>query len=316
MSLPANAVEHQDLRPIRQLRNTKEFYRFLIRKLQLPQSLSSAIVKGAKYAWNPAQTAVRERVANGVQVSAETQQLKKDGYLLFAPERFDGLSHVLDTCQTIFEQSGVADEDLSARKKRFLVTVIENESFLEWPEIFDFATSRQLIDIATGYFGRVPVLSNVSLWWTPPNESVEQSQMFHCDREDSSVLKLFFNTHKVTDEMGPFNLIGADASDKVKSAIGYAKRKSSRVSDEEISDQGAMSHRVSLEGPRCAGACVDTYRCLHYGSRANAKSRLVLMIRFSDCLAPYTDEPNWYESMRNRDVPLDEVQRLALGLQV
>ncbi len=315
MSAPANMFDQAPLRPIRQLRNTRGLFRFLLRKAQLPLSLTKAVVKGAKYAWNPSQVSVRRNAAEKIAASAEAAKLKDDGYVLFDAQRFQGTEEALRLCRLMYEQSDMVHRELESHKKSFLVTLLENEDFLEWPDVFRFVSSRDLIDIASGYFGSVPLLSNVSLWWTPPNASQVQSQLFHCDREDSAVLKMFFNVHDVSDAMGPFCLIPADVSDRLKSAIGYEKQKSSRVTDEEIQAHGGLEHQIVLKGPQQTGACVDTYRCLHYGSRGNSQSRLVLMVRFSDYLAPYANIPNWYGGLRNKEYALDEVQKLALGLR-
>lgn len=315
MSAPSTALEAAPLRPIRQIRNTRTFYRFLFRKLGLPQPLCTAIVKGLKYAWNPAQIALRRRAAHGVVANAEIDHLKAKGYLLFDPQRFRGTDAAMSKVEEIFAASDVANGEFSDRNKDFLITIAENEEFLKWPQVFEFAASRDLLDIATRYFGRVPMLSNIAIWWSPPNDSLQQSQMFHSDRADSSILKFFFNVRDITQDMGPFHMIGADVSDRLRRDINYDKRKSSRVTDEEIAAHGAMEHCMSLEGQRCTGACVDTFRCLHYGSRGNKKGRLVLMVRFSDCLAPYADIPDWHAGLMAADYALDGVQRLALGLR-
>jgi hypothetical protein len=81
--------------------------------------------------------------------SDEAARLRTRGYLQFDPDRFAGADAVMDTCAKILDASGVADADLSARKKRFLVTVAENEDFLRHPDIFASATSRALLDIAS-----------------------------------------------------------------------------------------------------------------------------------------------------------------------
>ena len=72
---------------------------------------------------------------------------------------------------------------------------------------------------------------------------------------------------------------------------------------------------VSLTGQPGEGGCVDTCRCLHFGSRGNTKPRVMLMLRFNDHLAPNVDVPDWH--LRAGELPegLNELQKLVLGLR-
>jgi len=302
------------VRPIRQIRRTKDLYKFLFRKLSLPLPLADGIVKGVRFAANPAQGRLRERIASEIAATEESDSLREKGYLTFAPGRFEDCDAAMAACRTMLADA-LPELDMRGHNKAFLQTVREDADFVDHEAIFRFVTSRPLIDLASMYFGRVPVLSNASLWLSPPNDTEQQSQLFHCDREDTSVLKFFFNIEPVHAENGPFCLIPADTSDRLKNALDYRRRRSSRITDEELAAHNGLADCVVFEGPAGAGACVDTYRCLHYGSRGNSKARVVLMLRYSDYLAPYTDIPDWYAALARRDIELDAVQRLALGLR-
>ncbi len=304
-------------RPMRQIRRTRDLYRFLFRKLYLPVALVDAIVRGIRFAANPSQGRLRQgAVRRASQVKdTESKHLRERGYLTFEASRFPGTKAAMADCRRVFAEAQAELEARGNQKKNFLVTVRKDADFAVWPNVFSFASSRELIDLAAVYLERVPVLSSVSLWWSPPNDSAVQSQMFHCDREDTSVLKMFFNVEEVTAAHGPFCMLPADVSDQIKDSLDYRHLKSSRVSDEDIAAHSGFDHLVTFEGPRNTGACVDTSRCLHYGSRGNSKSRLVLMLRYSDYLAPYTDIPDWYGALRGTDYALDDIQRLALGLR-
>lgn len=299
---------------MRQLRHTRSFYRFLFRGLGLPFSVADTITKGLKFAWNPAQGKLREEFAARIGERAEAEQLRRDGFLVFAPDRFPAIDGVLKTCREIRdERAPTADTALEG--KDFLVTVAKDTQFAEWPHLFDLLISRDLIDIASAYFGRVPVLSGASLWWSPPNETFRQSQMFHCDREDHTTLKMFFNIEDVTPEKGPFTLMPGPASDRAKAKLRYHKRISSRVTDDELAASAGPDELVELTGGQGGGACVDTSRCFHYGSRGNTEPRCVLMLRFSDYLVPFADVPDWSKAMDTCALELDEYQKLLLGFR-
>ena len=48
----------------------------------------------------------------------------------------------------------------------------------------------------------------------------------------------------------------------------------------EIDEFDGDRQKLVLTGKAGEGACVDTCRCLHYGSRGNSKARIVMMLRF------------------------------------
>ncbi|MGI9413858.1 MAG: hypothetical protein ACR2PM_09315 [Hyphomicrobiales bacterium] len=312
--MAATSIGQPVIRPIRQLRRTQSFYKFLFRKLGLPLSVADSVIKGLKYAWNPGQGKVREEFAEALPPVAEAGRLQSSGYVTFTPDRFRDIERVIATCRAECDENA---EVLRARadSKNFLISVVKDAGFIKLPDVFGLATSRELIDLASVYFGRVPVLAGMSLWWTPPNDTFQQSQMFHCDREDRATLKIFFNIEPVTRDNGPFTLLPAEASDRVRADLDYHKRLSSRVTDEEFASLANLDDLVTLTGGAGLGACVDTSRCFHYGSRGNTEPRLVLMIKYSDYLVPYADIPDWYSALRKAGIELDDYQKLALGLK-
>lgn len=285
-------------------------------RLAVPRSVVNPVIRSLKFLANPMQK-TRRRLPESLlnKASENDRALMKNGYVLFGRGAFPELQHALESHGPDVERAvgEAADKALQASaNKQMLTTVISNNGFFDYPEFMRFAVSRPLVDLAARYFGRIPVLTAVSLWWSPPNESMQQSQLFHCDGEDARQLKFFFNVSDVTVEQGPFTLLPGEVSDRIRAAKGIVARK---VSDEEITEFGALDERLTLTGKAGEGACVDTCRCLHYGSRGNSKSRVVLMLRFNDHLAPNVDIPDWH--LRAGEFPgeLDTVQKLALGIQ-
>ena len=312
--MPSSTISQPLYRPMRQIRQTRAFYRFLFRGLRLPFWMADTITKGMKYVWNPSQGRLREEFAARLGCGGEAERLKRDGYIVFDPDRFAVIDEVLTTCRAVVDERAPT-ASMGIEGKDFLLTVAKDAEFAKWPHVFKFVTSRDLIDIASAYFGRVPVLSGASLWWTPPNETFKQSQMFHCDREDNATLKMFFNIEDVTREKGPFTLLPGDASDRAKTRLRYHKRKSSRVTDDELAAAADFDGLVQFTGVRAGGACVDTSRCFHYGSRGNIEPRSVLMLRFSDYLVPFADIPDWSKALDLCPIELDDYQKLLLGFR-
>ena len=309
-------MHNNTYRPTRQIRRIKGLHKLLHHRLSVPLGVTESALRGLKYAWNPAQTRHRAALADQFERSDQDTFLEQYGYLRLEPYSLPGMREALEHCRGEYEKAraaGSISDIQSASVKEFLVSVIKDEDLLDHPDLFSFVVSPAVIKIAAKYFGAVPVLSSVRLWWTPPNDMVTASQLFHCDREDQKQFKLLINVFDTTPETGPFTFIPADMSARLKKKIRYSY-KNYRLPDESIEAAGGLDATVPLIGPPGAAACVDTSRCLHYGSRGNTRDRLVLMIQYTDCLAPNVTVPSWHESLSRLDVDLDESQQLALGV--
>ncbi len=304
------------VQPTRLMRNASAYHRMLRHRFAVPRKLVNPVIRGLKHICNPSQTGKRTEVAKLAGAGGEAdRQLSSDGYVLFGREAFPELQSALETHRDELLDLVRAAEERAMNKtanKQMLTTVVRNDGFFDLPDIMKFVVSRPLVDLATRYFGRVPVLTSVSLWWSPPNDSMQQSQLYHCDGEDARQLKFFFNVSDVTAEQGPFTLLPGEISDRIRAAKGIVARK---VTDEEVAEFGAHEKSLTLTGKAGEGACVDTCRCLHYGSRGNSKARVVLMLRFNDHLAPNVDIPDWHVRAGDFAGGLDDVQKLVLGIQ-
>ena len=301
-------------RPSRQIRRIKGLHRLLHHRLSVPLGMTESVLRQLKHAWNPSQARRRSALAAELERSDQDTFLEQYGYLRLEPYSLPGMREALDYCSAEYDKAraaGSALEKQSASVKEFLVSVIKDEELLDHPELFSFVISPAIVELAAKYFGAVPVLSGVRLWWTPPNDMATASQLFHCDREDQKQFKLLINVFDTTPETGPFTFIPADISAKLKKKINYSY-KNYRLPDEHIAAAGGLDMTIPLIGPSGAAACVDTSRCLHYGSRGNTRDRLVLMVQYTDCLAPNVTVPDWHAQLSHMDVELSEAQQLAL----
>lgn len=299
------------------LKGAIDLHRTLHRSFRLPRIAVDAIVRGVKFSRCPGQASLRRRYASEIDQRFDNAlKIPEDlGYQRYNPGHFSGADEALAHAEELFaeiERSGGVEETAASAKKDFLLSVVKGDGFLSHPKILSFMISRPIVDIASLYFGSVPVLSSGTLWWTPPNNTVEKSQMFHRDREDARQLKFFFNVRDVTEDSGPFTFLSADKSDPVRRALGY---RSGQVNDAKvIAAAGGEGAQIRMTGPAGSGAAVDTSRCLHYGSRGNTVGRLVLMFQFTSFFAPKAEAPNWADGIAETGLELDEVQRLVLGL--
>ncbi len=308
------AVEYSQ---IPALRGAIDLHRALHKNFRLPRQAADLVVRGVKFGRSPGQAGVRKRMAREIAAgSGGLERIPEDrGFQCYAPGHFPGASEALARADGLFaeiEGSGGVEDTLRTAKKNFLLSVVKGEGFLDHPEILGFMISRPVVDLATLYFGAVPVLSSASLWWTPPNDSVEKSQLFHRDGEDTRQLKFFFNVRAVTEQTGPFTLLPADLSADVKRTLGY---NTGRLDDDAVvAAAGGEDALIKVMGPAGSGAAVDTSRCLHYGSRGNAVGRLLIMFQFTSFFAPKSEAPDWAAGISRTGLELDEVQKLILGI--
>jgi len=157
----------------------------------------------------------------------------------------------------------------------------------------------------------VPLLAGASLLVSPPNQTVRSSQLFHIDDEETRQVKLFLNVTETGTEQGPFTFLPADVSSRIRAATGQDR---GRMSDARIESAGGEDHAQRLTGPPGRGLLIDTSRCLHFGSRANSRERLLLALQYFRFEAPAESKA------RFRTPPafaneLDPLERLVLGLR-
>ena len=157
------------------------------------------------------------------------------GYLVLGTP-LPGQSQAVTAARLAFEAlvaEGRTERELNSANKRFLVGVLGDRDLLDHPDIFRFAISRPVADLAARYLGRVPILSALRIWWTPTNATVESSQHFHLDGEGRKQLKLFFNITPVGPDAGPLTIIPADTSEsesrrrqglEIRSAQGSSRK--------------------------------------------------------------------------------------------
>ncbi len=305
MSSPGRVFQPVRGRPLRKL---------LWKRLHLPHGVVHPALRFAKRAANPSQLATRRAaaaaLAAGDRAAAEIPE--RDGYRLLQPGELPDAALVAERCAALFEQlrPGARPEDHRFNpRKRFLLSLLRGADFSRHPELLRFMLSRPLLDTASRYLGSVPLLAGAALWWTPPNDSAERSQLFHFDAEDDRQLKLFVNVLAVGAGSGPVTWLPADASAALRSPSALRRR----ISDVEVERASGLGRAVRLLGAPGSAGFVDTSRCLHFGSRASRVDRVVLMVQYLRF-----DSPS--ESTFRLDVPPglagldpDPVQKLALG---
>jgi hypothetical protein len=265
------------------------YFNLLHIQLNLPWLYSVRMVRAAKTLRSPHEYLRRKLAARRVMAGPLASKVKRSvGYWLFNPDELPGTKAAAAVCAAIFhdlQRSGTLHEHHN-NKKKHLRALLTGDEFQNYPEVLRFAVSDPVIEAAVGYFGTVPILCSMALFWSVKNETTISSQRYHLDGEDVRQLKLFLNVWDLDDEHGPLTFFPASVtSDIMRHADRNGRLNAGTKSFEDsfVVPSSSGHQPIRLVGKAGTGAFVDTSRCMHYGSRGNSKDRLMLIVQF----APY-----------------------------
>jgi len=216
----------------------------------------------------------REAVARGQQ---SWSILENEGYLKFNIKSLacaqGTVARIASLCQAWTRNSARTSYD-----KLFPYNLLNSDDLFEHREFLQLALHDDIIAAISQYFDQVPRLYNLYMWWTPPNQTMERSQLYHYDHRDSRQAKVFINIFDVTPETGPLHFLSVADSLSVDNKVGYSQ---DRYDDQTVYSACPRSKVQQAVGPAGTAYIVDTARCLHFGSRGNEVQRLILMASFA-----------------------------------
>ena len=170
----------------------------------------------------------------------------------------------------------------------------------ESPE-FKFVTNKYLIEIVSRYLKCIPILTSLSLWYSPNNKFMKNSsQEYHLDHEDYKQVKGFLFIDRIDLDTGPLNIINVTQSDNIQKLINYKMTNSGkRVNDKIIIDlkQSMEINENIIIGEAGDLLLCDTSSCFHYGSRLGNRPRLILAFQYTTPFNFFMDW-NWIKSER------------------
>ena len=197
------------------------------------------------------------------------------GYKAFGPELFPDTPELIRSCQAIFEahQSELFDTDTFNKKYFFNIASVED--LKNHPVLMAYAMSKQMMEIISGYLPN-PRLNSIGVYYSEVNDSVAGSQLFHVDGDCLKQMKCFVNVWGVDEGTGPFTFIPASVTNRTLRNRGLIKD----LSDNDVDRETDAVPYIRATGPAGSGVFCDTSSCLHQGSRARERPRLVFMIQF------------------------------------
>jgi hypothetical protein len=266
------------------------------------------------------------------------------GFLRLEPGRFSEIPAIVQGTRALVDS---IDPEASRRNsKQYLYGgLLDSRTLTIDSPYLRFALREDVVAAVAQYLGELPVLADIDILVSPPSPAQgatsEGSQLFHCDWDDVSQIKVFVYATDVNDvAAGPLTLLDAKSSQYVRDRLDYRYgftfgARHGLVRHRDVADEtangkaGPVRLRVpdeamhGLVGAEAAqrhkGAAqtvifADTSRCFHLGSRVapGATPRIVTVLQF--VTASSFLQPTAARSLRHLASPgLPELQRRVLG---
>ncbi len=237
---------------------------------------------------------------------------KDRGFALVGHDTLPYTTEAIEASRAIIEDRRTI-QNWKARRNNPFFQCERPEDLVNYPELMKFALSDAVLQIVSDYYGLLPQIKEIGIWVTPPQSHQFSSQLYHLDKPESQLVKLFLNIDPTDDDSGPLTLLPADVSRKVRQATNYEAlyfRGDGRLTDETVFSICSKPDQVMLGGASGTGGFADTSNCFHFGSRCQSGERKMLTVAF---MLPH--------KARNRRTPLfdlvpkpeDEVRRFVLS---
>jgi hypothetical protein len=244
---------------------------------------------------------------------------REAGFLLLAPGTFEETPAVIADARAALAHYDATQPAQGKNRKRFLLNVLDASTLTRNAPMIRLALREDVLVAVSRYLGVVPFLSNISVFHSDTVDSkLTSSQLYHCDGDDITQLKLWVYCSDVEMRSGPLTVLDADATREVQRRARYQFRQ--RLTDAQVHAIVGSSRDHPIVGPSGTTAFVDTSRCFHFGSRvqSDAPPRLAVMIQYQ---TPYsfmlpTGAEDTLPFRHLTDSGLSPLQRLVLGAPV
>ena len=199
-----------------------------------------------------------------------------DGYRRFTPDTFPELPAVVSACEAVFARHATEVSAVEKYNKPYFFNILTTDDLRQHRVLLDFALSGPATEAATGYLGQIPRLHSMGVFYSSVNESVAGSQMYHVDGDALSQVKCFVNAWEVGPGGGAFTFLPKQHTSSSLRSGGLVRT----VTDENVYRLVPEDRQIVADGPPGSGVFVDTSRCLHQGSRARERARLVFQFQY------------------------------------
>ena len=171
----------------------------------------------------------------------------------------------------------------SEGKKPYLVPLAKQHPIPPGSPIFRLALHPEIVGTVARYFGYLPILTEVNVWYSPVWEADRPfagSQRFHLDNEDFRQIKVFVYLHDIDADHSPTMYIRRDRTLELCKLHYDDMRKDNIRIDERHLRNEAIIHPYGPTGSVCM---LDTSGCLHAGGRCKKERKLLVFQYLTPC---------------------------------
>jgi hypothetical protein len=239
------------------------------------------------------------------------------GYAVFPPDAFPEAREIVAATAPLGRDVDLTKPGLSKKARSgFMVPMIDTAALTLDSPMLRLALRPDVVAAVSSYLGMVPVIAYLQVFYSEANsDEARSSQLFHCDADATSQVKIFVLCSEVTRSNGPLTLLDAKTSRAVRSRLGY--HFGGKIKDKRLAGiVDASDHRPIVGAPGTV-CFVDTTQCFHFGSRVESGTapRLVTMIQYltpSSFMLPRDHRDG--SPFRHLATPgMGRVQRMVLG---
>jgi len=208
------------------------------------------------------------------------------GFVVAPPGRFPETAAIVNEARAALARYDAATPPAGKNRKRFLQNVLDASTLTLDSAILRLALRGDVLSSVSRYLGVVPLLTTISVFHSDTVAGdPTSSQLYHCDGDDVTQIKIFVYCTDVDAPSGPLTLLDAATTREVQRRTGYWYRH--RLTDEQVQAAVETPQEHVILGPTGTTVFVDTSRCFHFGSRvaAGAPPRLAAMIQYQ---TPYS----------------------------
>jgi hypothetical protein len=194
---------------------------------------------------------------------------------------FEGLRHEHSEVLDLARRSASGTE---VTKKNFIYEYLGHKPVLSPAEIATrFALHQRVLEIANAYLGMYARLRYLNVWHTFASAgTARQSQLWHRDREDRYILKVFVYLSDVNEASGPFTYApGTHGKGSIRKVpASFLEGGVPRTRDEQMAEVVPADRWIKCLGPQGTIVFADT-RGFHKGGLALKNDRIMYTCMFT-----------------------------------
>lgn len=222
--------------------------------------------------------------------------LNSNGIAITTVERLLGLNSCFDELRASVDTlegnlanhlgtvRNAADDIDAVGRKTFIVELLGAHPVLDLNNIYSrFALQKPLLQIVNKYFRMYTRLRYYNVWHTFATQAeARESQLWHRDREDYYILKIFVYLSDVDESAGPFTYAaGSHLKGKLRREPSYSLEGDiQRSNDSQMAEVVPPERWIKAVGPKGTIVFADT-RGYHKGGLARERDRIMYTCMFT-----------------------------------